>query len=76
MALDWSECPAVEGIAGRLSGAWVFEGTRRPVQSLFENLEAGMSIGEIVEVFDVSAGEVKAVIHFAAKSLEKAPSFE
>ena len=46
-----------------------------PVQSVFENLEAGMSIDEIVDVFDVTAEEVKAVVHFAAKSLEKAPAF-
>jgi uncharacterized protein (DUF433 family) len=45
-----------------------------PVQTVFENLEAGMSVGEITEVFDVTAEEVKAVLHFAAGSLAKAPS--
>ena len=75
MPLDWSQCPAVESIPGKVSGAWVFKGTRMPVQSVFENLEAGMSIDEIVEVFDVTAEEVKAVVHFATKSLEKAPAF-
>ena len=58
MPLDWSQCPAVESIPGKVSGAWVFKGTRMPVQSVFENLEAGMSIDEIVEVFDVTAEEV------------------
>ena len=46
-SLDWSQCPAVESIPGRVSGAWVFRGTRMPVQTVFENLEAGMPFGEI-----------------------------
>jgi len=72
--LDWSQCPAVESIPGKVSGAWVFRGTRMPVQTVFENLEAGMSLREIAEVFDVTPEEVRAVLHFAAKSLEKAPT--
>ena len=54
MALDWSECPAVESVPGRVSGAWVFRGTRMPVAAIFENLEDGMSIEEIMEQFDVT----------------------
>ena len=73
--LDWSQCPEVESIPGKVSGAWVFRGTRMPVQSVFENLEAGMSIDEITEVFDVTKEEVKAVLHFASESLQKAPTF-
>jgi uncharacterized protein (DUF433 family) len=38
--LNWSQCPAVESILGKVSGAWVFAGTRMPVQTVFENLEA------------------------------------
>jgi uncharacterized protein (DUF433 family) len=73
--LDWAECPAVESIPGKVSGAWVFRGTRMPVQTVFENLEAGMSVDEITEVFDVTPEEVKAVLQFASQSLAKAPSF-
>jgi uncharacterized protein (DUF433 family) len=73
--LDWSKCDAVESIPGKLSGAWVFRGTRMPVQTVFANLEAGMSIQEITEVFDVKAEEIEAVVHFVTKSLEKEPSF-
>ena len=71
--LDWAQCPAVESIPGKVSGAWVFRGTRMPVRTVFENLEAGMSADEITEVFDVTAEEVKAVLHFACESLAKAP---
>jgi uncharacterized protein (DUF433 family) len=45
-SLDWSQCPAVESIPGKVSGAWVLRGTRTPVKALFENLEAGLSIDE------------------------------
>ncbi len=38
-ALDWSQCPVVESVPGRRSGAWVFRGTRMPVATVFENLE-------------------------------------
>ncbi len=70
-ALDWSQCTAVESVPGKLSGAWVFRGTRMPVQTVFDNLEAGMSIEEIVEVFEVTEEEVKSAVHFAAQSLTR-----
>ena len=74
-SLDWSKCSAVESIPGKVSGAWVLKGTRMPVSVIFENLEAGMSIREITEVFDVTEEEVKAVVHFAAQSLEREPTY-
>ncbi len=73
--LDWSQCDAVESIPGKVSGAWVFKGTRMPVQTVFINLEAGMSVKEITEVFDVKAEEIEAVVRFVAASLEKEPTF-
>ena len=70
MALDWSQCSAVESIPGKVSGAWVFRGTRMPVATVFENLEDGASIEEIVEWFDVTPEQIKAVLEFAARSLD------
>jgi uncharacterized protein (DUF433 family) len=70
MALDWSTCPAVESVPGKVSGAWVFRGTRMPVATSFENLEDGMTIQEIMEQFDVTREQVTAVLDFAARSLE------
>ena len=72
--LDWSRCPAVESIPGKVSGAWVFRNTRMPVSVVFDNLEAGATIDEIVEWFDVTPEQVKAVIEFAARSLEASVS--
>ncbi len=68
--LDWSQCPAVESIPGKVSGAWVFRGTRLPVSAIFENLEAGASIQEIAEWFDVKPEQIKEVLEFAARSLD------
>jgi len=52
MALDWSKCSALESVPGELSGAWVFRGTRIPVLAVFENLEDGLSIDELVALYD------------------------
>jgi uncharacterized protein (DUF433 family) len=68
-ALDWSQCPAVESVPGRLSGAWVFRDTRMPVSAVFENLEAGATVDEITEWFQISNEQVIEVLEFAARSL-------
>ena len=70
MALDWTKFAAVESVPGKVSGAWVFRGTRLPVATIFENLEDGLSIEEIMEQFDVTREQVTAVLDFAARSLE------
>jgi uncharacterized protein (DUF433 family) len=70
MALDWAQCPAVESVPGKLSGAWVFRGTLMPVATVFENLEDGLTIDEIIEQFDITREQVAAVLEFAARSLE------
>ena len=74
--LDWSQCPAVESIPGKVSGAWVLRGTRTPVKVLFENLEAGMSIEEVIEQFPVTREQMESLMAFVARSLEKAPTYK
>ena len=67
--IDWSLCAAVEQHSGRVSGTWVFRGTRVPVSSLFENLEDGAAIDEFVEWFPgVSEDQVKVVLEHVARS--------
>jgi uncharacterized protein (DUF433 family) len=68
-SLDWSQCPAVESIPGKRSGAWVFRGTRTPVSAVFENLQ-DMTVEELVEEFGVTREQVQAVLGFAAQSTE------
>jgi uncharacterized protein (DUF433 family) len=67
-SLDWSQCPGVERIPGKVSGAWVFTGTRTPVAIVFENLEDGMTIDEVIEQFPVTREQVKAVLEFGVFS--------
>jgi uncharacterized protein (DUF433 family) len=67
--LDWSQCPAVESVPGRLSGAWVFRDTRMPVSAVFQNLEAGATVDQIVEWFDIPKAQVIEVLEFAARSV-------
>ena len=73
--LDWSQCPAVESVPGRVSGAWTFRNSRTPVQLVFENLREGMTMDEIIEQYPVSQKEIKAVLRFVSESLEKEPSY-
>jgi len=68
--LDWTSCAGVERHPERVSGAWVFRGTRVPVSALFVNLEGGASIEDFLEWFPgVSRDQVQGVLQFAARSL-------
>jgi uncharacterized protein (DUF433 family) len=68
--LDWSQCPAVERSPDRVSGAWVFRGTRVPVKALFENLESGARLDDFLAWFPgVAREQAEAVLDHAARSL-------
>jgi uncharacterized protein (DUF433 family) len=67
--IDWSACEAVERDPERVSGAWVFRGTRVPVAALFENLEDGADVSDFVEWFPgVTLEQARAVLEHAARS--------
>jgi uncharacterized protein (DUF433 family) len=68
-SLDWSQCPVVESIPGKVSGAWVFRGTRVPVSAIFENLKTS-PIDEVLENFHVTRDQVQTVLDFAARSTQ------
>lgn len=72
-SLDWSQCPAVESVPGRVSGAWVLRDTRMPVSLIFENLEYGATIEEIMENHDLTREQIQAVLEFAAQSAAPPP---
>jgi uncharacterized protein (DUF433 family) len=58
-------------IPDKVGGAWVIRGTRMPVAAVFENLEDGMTIDEIVRLYDgLTREQVQSVLEFAARSLE------
>jgi len=71
--LNWNDCPAVERSAAKVSGAWVFRGTRVPVRALFENLEAGARIDDFLDWFPgVKREQVESVLEHAERSLIEA----
>jgi uncharacterized protein (DUF433 family) len=68
--LDWNQCSAVERAPEKVSGAWVFAGTRVPVQALFANLEDGARVDDFLQWFPgVSREQVEAVLKHAEQSL-------
>ena len=70
LMLDWSICPAVERIPDKVSGAWIFVGTRVPVQALFANLEDGARVDDFLEWFPgVTREQVEAVLLHAKMDL-------
>ena len=73
LMLEWSTCPAVERVPDKVSGAWVFKGTRVPVRALFENLEDGARVDDFLEWFTgVTREQVETVLEHAERSLVEA----
>jgi uncharacterized protein (DUF433 family) len=68
--LDWADCGEVERSEDKVSGVWVFRGTRVPVRALFENLETGATIDQFLEWFPgVTLNQVVGVLAHAEQSL-------
>jgi uncharacterized protein (DUF433 family) len=68
--LDWTTCSAVERDPQKVSGTWIFRGTRVPVSALFANIEGGATVEEFIEWFPgVSREQVNLVLEHAAQSL-------
>jgi uncharacterized protein (DUF433 family) len=68
--LDWSQCVAVERLSGKVSGAWLFKGTRVPVAALFENIEDGARVDDFLDWFPgVTREQVDQVLRHAERSL-------
>ena len=75
--MDWEKCPGVESVPGKVSGNWVFTGTRLPLYVLFDNLAGGATIYDFVEWFEgAEEAEVKAVLEYVAKELRAKVSHE
>jgi uncharacterized protein (DUF433 family) len=71
--LDWNQCPAVEKDPGKVSGAWLFKGTRVPVKALFENLEDGARVDDFLNWFPgVAREQIEAILEHAEQSLVEA----
>ena len=68
----WETCPAVERDPLKVSGAWVFRGTRVPVYTLFENLKDGATIDQFLEWFPgVDKEQLQSVLEYETRSLKR-----
>lgn len=68
--MNWTDCPVVERVPGKVSGAWLFKDTRVPVRALFENLEGGATVEQFLEWFPgVTREQVLTVLKFTESSL-------
>ncbi len=68
--MDWSQCPVLESVTGKVSGAWVFRGTRVPVSAILRNLK-GLTISEVVEEYpSITRDQVRTVLDFVARSAD------
>lgn len=69
MSPDWINCPVLESVPGNVSGSWVFRGTGIPVAAVCENLEDGLTIDEIAQLYDgLRREQVKALLDFGAQN--------
>lgn len=65
--MNWKGCDAVEAREEKMSGAYVFAGTRIAVATLFENLKACATVDEFLEWYPGSErSQVEAVLGFVA----------
>ena len=70
---NWNTCPAAVRTRDKVSGAWVFTGTRIPLPALYENLTSGSTIKEFVEWFpNVDEQQARAVLEHEARALKTA----
>jgi uncharacterized protein (DUF433 family) len=68
--IDWAQCPGLESVPGKVSGAWVFRGTRIPVSAILKNLK-DLNVNEVVREFPaVTREQVGAVLDFVARSAD------
>ena len=67
----WTTCPAIERDPEKVSGAWVFQGTRVPVSALFENLRDGATITQFLDWFPgVKRWQVESVLEHETRGLK------
>jgi uncharacterized protein (DUF433 family) len=65
--IDWSQCPDVESVPGRCSGAWVAKDSRVMVEGILENAE-DCSVEEVADMFELPVEQVRRILAFARQS--------
>ncbi len=68
---SWNTCPAIERDPDKVSGAWVFCGTRVPVAALFENLKDGATVEQFLDWFPgVERWQAESVLDHERRDLQ------
>ncbi len=63
--MDWSGCPYVEVIPGKVSGVPLVRNSRVQADSVLENYESGESVEDIADNFELDPEEIRAVLAYA-----------
>jgi uncharacterized protein (DUF433 family) len=67
--LDWSQCPVLESVPEKVSGAWVFRGTRVPVSAILINLT--LPLNQTLDDYpSVTQEQIETVLDFLAASAD------
>lgn len=66
-AIDWTDCPRVEVVLGKVSGVPILKGTRVPADSIVENYEDGSPVEELSENFAIPETTIRKLLTFAAQ---------
>ena len=72
-AIDWSACPLVEVVPGKVSGVPILKHSRVQADSIVENYESGSPLEEIADNFDIPDDIIRAVLSYAAKHKQPQP---
>jgi len=64
---DWTNCPLVEVVPGKVSGVPLLKGTRLPADTVLSNYEAGSPVEEIADNFDMPEQTIRELLNYAAK---------
>jgi uncharacterized protein (DUF433 family) len=68
---NWETCSQVERDREKVSGCWVFKGTRVPVAALFANLKDGATVEQFLGWFPgVERFQVEAVLDHELTALK------
>jgi uncharacterized protein (DUF433 family) len=63
--IDWSGCDEVEQVEGKKGGVPILKHTRMQADLVVDNYQAGLSVDEIADVYDLDPRQVKAVIDYS-----------
>jgi uncharacterized protein (DUF433 family) len=65
--IDWSGCEEVERVEGKKGGVPILKHTRMQADLVVDNYQAGLSVDEIADVYDLDPRQLKAVIDYGLK---------